>query len=355
MPAHRKEPTPEQLAELPRLTTVTAAHRFGVSAHTIVRWRRDYAIPSPLSKRILAEQPEPEDEVAPVLPAQTWTLPEGVALDSGLWRTLETLQQQMGSLDPEVREVDVALPDDGPVLVVFSSDWHCGHTACDLSLLRRDLELVRNTPGVRAILGGDLIDNVVTSVATRGSYHEQLTPLRIQRHLVDEAVAYMGADNVLALVLGNHDAWSIRDVDYDPIAYLAAKTGAPYLGAFGFVNLALGSQRYRILAGHQFRMRSSFNRTHQAKRMEDFVGDADVVFTGHTHEGAMEATDRRGRKRVYGQSGSYLRSSRYGRSLGFTDAGAAMAGVILFPERHKLIGVGDAFDEGVALLRALRA
>ena len=146
----------------------------------------------------------------------------------------------------------------------------------------------------------------------------------------------------------------ITQDDFDPIQYMAKKIGCAYLGPQGFVNLTVGKETYRILSAHQFRMRSSFNLTHSAKRLEDFSGDADVVFLGHTHEASGESTQRRGAKKFYGQAGSYLQSSRYGKRLGFRGTNAEMPGAIFWPDRKKVLVVHDAFEDGVVMLQAFR-
>jgi hypothetical protein len=80
-----------------------------------------------------------------------------------------------------------------------------------------------------------------------------------------------------------------------------------------------------------------------------------VVFTGHTHESAAESTWRRHQRKFYGQAGSYLRNSRYSKSLGFGQVTMEMPGAILFPDRHKVIGVHDGIGDGPTLLRAWRS
>jgi hypothetical protein len=84
------------------------------------------------------------------------------------------------------------------------------------------------------------------------------------------------------------------------------------------------------------------------------MGEADATFTGHTHEGSGENTKRRGQQKFYGQAGTYLQSSRYGKSLGFTGATAEMPGVILWPGTKKFLGFNDAFTDGITHLRAVR-
>lgn len=365
MPFPRWEPSERDATVLRRVVDGTqtlegAAREIQHDPKTIRRYMRAHGLVPGTVRRMAGDAAEPEDST-PEYQAETpagpvpnrWDIAPQ-SLDSGMWAALEAVQREMHALDTEVFEASVTLPDDGPVLVVVLSDLHVGHVNCDMPRLRRDLELVRNTPGVYAVLLGDLIDNVVTAVTSRGMSHEQLAPIRVQKALVDDAVEFLGAGNVLGMVLGNHDAFSIRSDDYDPVAYWAKKTGCPYLGPFGFLNVTVGAETYRILASHMFRMRSSFNLTHQAKRLEDFQGAADAVFTGHTHESAAESTYRQHRHKFYGQCGSYLSTTRYSKSLGFGQVNADMPGVILWPDRHKVLGFQDALTDGVPYLTYLR-
>lgn len=346
------EPTPQEIAVLREHNNMAAAKLLGRSKQTIRHARERLGIDNPA----LATVEERDTELAKTVGvSRIWPIPEEppVGFTDDLWATLESLQQQMQELDTEQTEVAVTIEDEQPIMVVFFSDLHVGHTECNMSLLRCDLELIKNTPGVYVILGGDLADNVVTSVANRGMHHEQLAPVRIQQVLIDRMSEYI-KEKTLAMLLGNHEAWSISSADYDPIAYIAQKVACPYLGAHGFVNVNLGGAEYRLLAAHQFRMRSGFNLTHQAKRLEDFMGEADATFTGHTHEGSGENTKRKKVKKFYGQAGTYLQGSRYGRSLGFAGATAEMPGVILWPGQRKFLGFNDAFDDGITHLNALR-
>lgn len=338
--------------------TTEAARLIGRSKDTILRVRRDRNITSPYDgQRSRASATTDEDDTPAELPElkqPVWNIPADAPLDSGMWNALEGVQKQMDALNTERDEVTIDLADDAPVMVVFSSDWHLGHTSCLMSKLRTDLETIRNTPGVYTVLGGDLMDNVVTSVTSRGMSHEQLTPVRVQKELIHDATAYLGSEKVLAMIIGNHEHWSLNSDDFDPVAYFAKRLKVPYMGAFGFINVTLGGITYRILAAHQFRMRSSFNKTHQGKRLNDFHGDADVVFTGHTHDSAAETTHIRQKSTFIGQAGTYLRSSRYSKQLGFTPATPEMPGVILFPKRKKAIGVYDALVDGPRMLAAFR-
>lgn len=311
-----------------------AADHYGVSRHVLYRWRK--------------KAEETDTSYLEVSPDQPF--------EDAIWEALEILQEHYERDNTEIHDVDIKLSDNKPIMVTWLSDLHIGHVSCDMKKLRHDLGLLKSTEGVYAILGGDLSDNVVTAVTNRGMHNEQLSPIRIQKAVVDKLSEFLGKDKVLAMVLGNHDEWSISNDDFDFIAYLSKKIGCSYMGAWGYVNLMLGSEEYRFLVAHQFRMNSSFNKTHAAKRLMDLSGDADVVFTGHKHEIAAESTRNRDERRFFAQAGSYLKSSRYGRRLGFKNATSEMPAAIIFPDKHKVIGVYDSFsfEEGIGYLTWLR-
>jgi predicted phosphodiesterase len=350
----RREPTLAELEILASSQSITEAKQaLNAGTDTIRRWIEEHGV-SPGNP--LADVPRTTGLPGTGKP-EHWDIPASATFQNGMWSLFEQLQQEMDKLDTEVDEITVNLPDDKPVLISVSSDWHVGHTQTDMPALRQDLEAIKNNDGFYTILLGDLLDNVSTSVASRGMHHQQLHPVRIQKELVDEAVHFLGREKVLAMVLGNHENWSISADDFDPVEYLARKLGAPYLGAFGHININLGSERYRILAAHMFRMRSSFNKTHQAKRLKDFVGTGliDAVFTGHTHDSASEETYSQNHRTFFGQAGTYQKHSRYSKQLGFTASTQEMPGVVLWPDKHKIFGIHDSMTDGPLLLEAFRA
>lgn len=279
---------------------------------------------------------------------------EHIAFNNEVWLALEKYQAAIHVLDDEVDEVDRRVKDNEPIIVVFMSDLHIGHIWTQHKQLRLDCETIRNTPGIYTILGGDLIDNVTTGVAPRGMHHENISPGMVQKMLAEELTEYLGAENVLAMILGNHDEFSKKSDDFDVVRYLAKHIGCPYLGAFGFVNVQLGKQEYRLLVGHQFRMGSSFNLTHPVKRFWEFHGDSntDATFLGHRHEGATETAPKQKTDRFWAQSGTYLKRSVYSQRLGFGEARPTMPGVLLWPDTHTVMGIHDVFAHGPWLLEA---
>lgn len=312
---------------------------------TLTAYRETWSRAHPPTRRLLAELEESYTPDPPQNPSTFEEVLNRVDLSSDLWLGMERAQQEIAKLRHTDPEVSVTINDDKPVLVVFLSDLHIGHTEANMRKIRQDCETIANTDGMYVIFGGDMVDNVNTAVAARGMHHEQLTPTDVQKELIEQLAEFLGPEKILAMLLGNHDEWSMKNDGFNPVRYLANHVGAPYLGPFGFINVAHGKQRYRILAAHQFRMNSSFNKTHAPKRLMDFIGDADVVFTGHKHDPAAEQVYVRQGKRFYAQAGSYLRTSVYGNRLGFTPSTSEMPGVLLWPDRFKFDGSFDAIGD----------
>lgn len=351
MPA-KAEPTESEQAFMqanPDMTTADFARRFGRSKETVKRWRDELGISNPAQQYARRSPEVVEPPSAPSI-----DLPPEMVAKSGMWKSLEWYQREVQKRDPRVEEASVTLPDDKPVMVVFSSDWHLGHLECDMGRLWSDLELVANTPGVYIGAGGDLLDNTVSAVAGRGMLFESMSPPEIQMELVEEAAALVPPERWLFVCLGNHEAWTINAADHDPMAHFAAHVDTAYFGAWGFLHLTVGTYTYDILAGHKFSGTSKINKTGMVKNAMNLLGDADAVFAGHVHNYAVEESETRRRGRFYAVAGTYLKTSRYGRSLGFANTQARMPGAILFPNERHVQGTSDAFGHGIHLLSTYR-
>ena len=317
----------------------------GIEKHGKRNYRVKVGFDSPdEAQRFIADQ---NKQAADLL-----AVPPNVGAAPDVWSAVARYQEVYWQTDTERDRATVPLPDDGPQLVIGSTDWHVGHQWCDMPRLRCDLERAAQTPAVHLVLLGDLFNNVLTT-SPRGAQFEELAPPRIQKMIVEQALSWVRG-RVLAMCLGNHEARSLNDDDFDPTAYFAHKLGCVNFGSFGLLTVELGEQRYNILAAHRFRMNSSFNKTHTGKRMLDFVADADAVFTGHYHDPAAETTDVRQRSRFIAAGGTYEMRSRYGKSLGFPGGVAEMPGVLLFPGERKMLGFRDAFTDGIHALWSYR-
>lgn len=349
-------PTDEEAAFLRAnqgMSHAEASRQLQRDAGTIAKYRRMLGLPHPSTAKHRPKDVQPA-AAQPASADPEVVIPPEMIAKSGMWKSLEWLQREVHKRDPRVEEAWVTLPDDKPVLIVFSSDWHLGHLQCDMGKLWSDLELVAKTPGMYIGVGGDLLDNTVSAVAGRGMLFESMTAPQIQMHLVEEAAALVPPERWLFVCLGNHEAWSVSSVDHDPMAHFAEHVDTNYFGAWGFLHVTLGKYTYDILAGHKFSGNSKINKTGMVKNAMNMLGDADVVFAGDKHDYAAEESMTRRRDRYYAVAGTYLTTSRYGRSLGFPNTAARMPGAILFPNERHVQGTSDAFGHGIHLLSTYR-
>lgn len=346
------------LREHPHLSNQAICRQFpGANKDSVAKWRYEAGIPNPHARKagdraITPAEPDPEE--APALPPVDALPPPPEHVKSSIWKSLEWYQHEVRSADPRVEEASVTLPDNAPVLVAWTSDWHLGHIECRMDRLRHDLELAARTPGVYLGAGGDLIDNTVSAVAARGMLFESMAPPQVQMYLLEEAAAIVPKDRWLFVCLGNHEAWSVNNVDYDPMAHFARHIDTVYFGAWGYLHVTVGQQRYDILAGHKFSGNSKVNKTGMVKNAMNLLGDADIVFAGHTHTYASEISETRRRERFYAVAGTYLQTSRFGQMLGYPHSSPKMPGAILFPDERRFIATSDAFGQGIHVLASFR-
>lgn len=318
------------LLDLHTFNDTEMANKYGVHRKTIYRKRKELGIPNP--------------HINGVTQRPIFNLPEFEEADPDeLWNLAEKLRQKILQEEYRVETCEVSLMDESPVMVVWLADWHIGHISTDLGRLRYDLEVIKETPGVYVAFGGDYTENTNTSRASRGTYHEQLVPIRVQKRLAERAVELV-SEKILVMLKGNHDAWSEQSDDFDFVEYMAKNINVPYLGDWGFIDIALQDQKYTGLMAHKGRGGGK-DKSAPAKNLVNLMGHADFGFTGHKHESSISEEIVRGKPVVYGTAGSYLESGRYGRGLSLPDSVSAMPGVVLFSDTHKVFPVRNSLED----------
>ena len=106
--------------------------------------------------------------------------------------------------------------------VSFISDQHiAGNQICDLKRMREDAELIANTPGLYACLGGDSIDN---HIKHRAAVLAARTTPGDQYELFDHYLSLF-SDSILGVITGNHDDWTPQVAGLDVIASICKQHG----------------------------------------------------------------------------------------------------------------------------------
>ena len=233
--------------------------------------------------------------------------------------------------------------DSGPIAISVISDQHIApNTACDFVRMKEDAELIRNTPGFYAVFGGDGVDN---HIKHRSAMIGSRTNPDEQWRLFEYYLQLFG-DKILAVISGNHDAWTAQIGGVDYLSKLAEKNKICYAPAEARLNINVAGQEYKMVVRHQTgRFNSSLNQTHAVKRFYEYGEDTfDIGVIGHHHEAAVEMFIRHGLKRYAARPGSYQISSPYSHQYGFANAIPTCPTFILFPKERRMIGFADVRD-----------
>jgi UDP-2,3-diacylglucosamine pyrophosphatase LpxH len=119
--------------------------------------------------------------------------------------------------------IPFAFPEEWAELELYPlNDLHIGDPKTDLSLFRRFVNHIKEKPNRIIVCVGDLINNAIkTSVSN--VYNETMPPNEQRKFIVEELRPIK--DRILCFVSGNHEYRSKKDVDLNPVEWIADKLG----------------------------------------------------------------------------------------------------------------------------------
>lgn len=267
----------------------------------------------------------------------------------------QTLERQRDNEQDTARAV---IPDNKPVGVVFTGDWHIGNVFTEHQLLRDHLKDLRETDGLYNVGMGDYADWFTGRRANVAITNQQMKPAQ-QRAIAHDLLLRKtgGAKKSLAYLAGNHCFMPEELTGEDPVAEVAAEAGVPYLGFGGTLVVQLGEAEYKIAAWHSYPGGSAINPGNNQRRVRADYDNIDIVCLGHFHYNyAQDGTNREGRDYVDLRSGTFkIRDPRYAAMRVGTKGGdSRMPMVILFPNEKKVWHIRD-YREWLPLLAWLRS
>lgn len=174
------------------------------------------------------------------------------------------------------RLVKVRVSVDGPIGIWHFGDPHLDDDGTDLEAIRRDTELVRNTPGVFGANVGDTTNNWIGRLARL--WEQQSTSGAQAWQLADW---FLRRVDWLYLIGGNHDAWSGTG---DPIRWIQRGKSAPYMTSEVRLELQFPNKNVcRINARHDFSGHSQYNPAHGPMKANMFGVRDHIAIAGHKH------------------------------------------------------------------------
>lgn len=235
------------------------------------------------------------------------------------------------------------IEDDRPIGIAAISDQHIrGSGPVDLERMEEDAKLVRTTPGLYALLGGDGVDN---HIKHRSAMVGGGTKVADDWRRYDHYLRFFGADKILGMISGNHDDWTRDEAGVDMVAILAERNRVHYAPDELLLTLTLPGVEYRLKIRHQYRYNSSFNQVHVVKRLWEMGDDPfDVGIVCHHHEAAIEMFTKHGEPVWGARPGSYQVTSSHGRRYGFRLTRPTCPTFIFWPGQRRFIGLPDVRD-----------
>lgn len=268
-------------------------------------------------------------------------------------------QEKMKQYD--TRQTFVHTPNLGnkPIGVVFTGDWHLGGKGTDHKRLKEDMVRWQEEEGLFVVGIGDYSDNFLTR-GTPPAANEQVFQPEEQGNILRGIMERRLRDKLLALLKGNHDDWSYKTAQIDPVKQLAADLRVPYMGHGGRLFIHVGEQVYVGNIRHRFQGQSAITPTNTHRRFATQSGGGDFTVLAHTHDETTQGLLLNGERHVYVRCGTYKVSDEFPDAIGLAtplenpSVLAWMPMLIFFPDVHDVVQF-DNFHRGITDLRAERA
>lgn len=175
-------------------------------------------------------------------------------------------------------------------LHVFADD-HQGDAHCDLDLVKKRIEYVKDTPNAYALLNGDIMNNA-TKTSVSDTY-TGMTPMEELRQAID--IYRPIADKILAIDPGNHERRTYRTEGIHLTEIMARELGIYDVYSEGttvlFLRFGDDAKHRKILYTIYMTHGSGGGRTAggKIKKLMDLeaIIDTDIYIHSHTHLPAL--------------------------------------------------------------------
>ena len=164
-------------------------------------------------------------------------------------------------------------------------DVHIGSKECDMDLLKKWVEMVKNDPNGAVVIIGDMLNNGLRNSKTN-VYEEVLNPMQ-QKEVCYELLKPI-ADKILAGCSGNHEYRTVKEVGTNPLYDVFCRMCIEdrYRENVCFIKLTVGKQgknpnTYGVVLTHGSGKNKDEKWTYS-------VDGCDCFISGHTHLGTHQ-------------------------------------------------------------------
>lgn len=247
-----------------------------------------------------------------------------IAKAKKLWKETRILEERR-------KRQGIVFKERQPVCLVFMADVHAGSAGVDYENVFDDAEIIASTPGMYAILAGDLVDQFVLESMRDIRFHTVLSvpdEWAIVRGLLD-----LISHKILVSVSGNHDNWTNSLVGIDYFKDVLERRSPDALYAVHSLKFALSVEhaKWRIKVRHRWRYSSRYNPTHGIEIAASQDRDFDVGVGAHTHAcGVARQFNNAGNTGLAILCGSYKKYDEFADYLGAPVANDTAAVPVVF-------------------------
>jgi hypothetical protein len=248
----------------------------------------------------------------------------------------------------------IKVDSDLPIGINVFGDPHLDDDGCNLPLLRRDVEICKNTPGMFAANIGDTTNNWVGRLMCL--YADQSTT-RSEAWKYVEWFFFSGMQWLFVL-MGNHDTWNFGAETLKRITKNICDMTRDWRAQF--VLEFSNGVRVNIDAAHDHKGHSQWNALHAQQKASMMGGIAHVYIAGHRHNWAIAHHECPHTNRIYclARARGYKEIDDFARLHGFGEQkfGASVT-IIIDPRANELNRVRCFADleEAAQYLTYLRA
>lgn len=265
---------------------------------------------------------------------------EDCSNDEELWERALRIQEPAERIREKRR--DQTIPFEwGPIAIAFLSDVHFGSSGVDYEAVRRDAEIVRDTPGMYAVYHGDGTDNWIVG-KLQGLQRDQAIPHDDAIRLHKSWLGMIGEKLILA-VPGNHDLWTKKIAGVEYVRDHLGNRRCLYHPYDITFRLKVGENEFTVQVRHKWKYGSVFNATHGLQ-----VGwargdvDYDIAVGGHTHIGTFFHDFHKHNKRRWAVlTGTYKRYDSWGEECGFPTPKDSGCGALVIDNDGTINGFRD--------------
>lgn len=243
---------------------------------------------------------------------------------------------------------------DLPIAINFFGDPHIDDDGCNWPLLKKHIDICKNTPGVFGANIGDTHNNWVGRLAKE--YANQSTTRSTAWKLIDWFLKDSGV-KWLVMLAGNHDDWNYGT---ETLRKFCENVCPMVDWRAQFTLKFTNGVEVRIDAAHDHAGHSQWNSLHGQQKASTMGGTAHLYIAGHRHNWALAQNECPHTHRVYwlARARGYKEIDDYGEKLGFgTQKSGASVMIVIDPRADEVNRVRCFADpaQGASYLTFLRS